>query len=278
MKFESMIGLGVAGNFTGHLEQAGESGDFASIATLDDEAPKGIFPFYLPSHQNSFLSVYPLSSNTIEAQKNANIQMEPEVAIIFDIEYENGVVMALTPKYFGAYNDCSIRKEGAKKISEKKNWGKNSKGAAKNFIELDSLAEDGKLDDYRIASFLIRNGSLHRYGIDSDVKGYSYFHERLVSWLIEKMNNQKEKGPLECISTLLKECGYPKQALISIGATRYTAYGETTFLEPNDEAIVVLYPASIYKYEEIEKIVAAKSHKGRNCLSTIYQTVKVCDK
>lgn len=274
MRFENMIGLGIAGNFTGHLEQAGESGDFVGVETDEEDAPKGIFPFYLPGHPNSFLSVYPLSSNTIDAPKNENLQMEPEVAIVFDIEYEDGAVVSLTPKFFGAYNDCSIRKEGAKKISEKKNWGTNSKGLAKNLIKLESIQKGGELDDYRIASFLIRNGSLHRYGIDSSVKSYSYFHERLIVWLIDKMNNQSENGPLECIPKLIKECGYPKQALVSIGATRYTAYGEANFLEANDEAIVVLYPSSVYGYEEVEKIVAAKSHKGKNCLSVLYQSVK----
>jgi len=276
MKFDKMIGLGIAGNFTGHLEQAGESGDFAGIITEDSEAPKGIFPFYLPSHPRSFLSEYPLSSDSIKIPQNdSHIQLEPEVAIVFDISYDaDNTVIDLTPRYFGAYNDCSIRKPNAKKISEKKNWGKASKGLAKHLIEVKSLKEGGELDGYRIASFLMREGSLHRYGIDSAVKSYSYFHEKLISWLIDKMNNQKDSGPLESIATLLRECNYPKQTLISIGATRYTNYGETTYLQENDEAIVVLYPSKIYSYEEIEQIASAKSHKGKNCISILFQQIK----
>jgi len=276
MKFEKMIGLGIAGNFTGHLEQAGEIADFVGVNTDSSEAPKGIFPFYLPSHPNNFLSVYPLSANTINIPRDGdNIQLEPEVAIIFDIEYDkNGIVTNLTPKYFGAYNDCSIRKTGAKKISEKKNWGKASKGLSKHLIEVDSLKKGGKLDGYRIASFLVRDGCLHRYGLDSEVKGYSYFHEKLISWLIDKINNQQDSGPLESISNLLKECNYPKQTIVSIGATRYTPYGETVYLQEDDEVIVVLYPSKIYDYEEIERIAAAKSHKDKNCISILYQHVK----
>jgi hypothetical protein len=276
MKFDKMIGLGIAGNFTGHLEQAGESGDFADVSVEDSEAPKGIFPFYLPSHPHSFLSAYPLSSDGIKIPRNdQHIQLEPEVAIVFDISYgTDNTVVGLTPRYFGAYNDCSIRKPNAKKISEKKNWGKASKGLAKHLIEVKSLKEGGTLDGYRIASFLAREGSLHRYGIDSAVKSYSYFHEKLISWLIDKMNNQKDSGPLESIATLLKECDYPKQTLISIGATRYTNYGEATYLQENDEAIVVLYPSKIYSYEEIEQIASAKSHKGKNCISILFQQIK----
>ena len=43
-----VIGLGVAGNFAGHLEQAGEADDFKDLVIKDADAPKGIFPFYVP--------------------------------------------------------------------------------------------------------------------------------------------------------------------------------------------------------------------------------------
>lgn len=36
------FGFGVAGNFAGHLEQAGEAGDFVKVVT-EGYAPKGIF-------------------------------------------------------------------------------------------------------------------------------------------------------------------------------------------------------------------------------------------
>lgn len=39
------IGLGVAGNFAGHLEQAGEASDFVTVVVRDTSAPKALFPF-----------------------------------------------------------------------------------------------------------------------------------------------------------------------------------------------------------------------------------------
>ncbi|MFA7258063.1 MAG: DUF5718 family protein, partial [Aeromonas bestiarum] len=42
------IGLGVAGNFAGHLEQAGEASDFVAVVVRDTSAPKALFPFYVP--------------------------------------------------------------------------------------------------------------------------------------------------------------------------------------------------------------------------------------
>ena len=55
------------------------------------------------------------------------------------------------------------------------------------------------------------------------------------------MNNQPDEGPMNHIASLLELANYPKQAIISIGATRYTEFGETHFLQPNDLSIVVAY-------------------------------------
>ena len=58
MNFEHVIGLGVAGNFAGHLEQAGEAKDFVAVKVADAVAPKAIFPFYVPSADAGFLQTY----------------------------------------------------------------------------------------------------------------------------------------------------------------------------------------------------------------------------
>ena len=239
------IGLGVAGNFAGHLEQAGEANDFKDLKIVDADAPKGVFPFYVPAHGEHFLHCMPISSETLSlgsvVEKH---QIEPEVALMCDITYEDGNVCALTPRFAMAHNDCSIRREGARKISEKKNWGANTKGTSDQRIALDHFSHGGVLDGYRLASFLLRDGTLHDYGVDSALTSYSYYGDRLVGWLIEKMNTQADEGPLEDISRWLGIAGRPPYALISIGATRYTEYGETTFLEPGDVVAVVLYEAA----------------------------------
>ena len=48
----SVAGIGVAGNFAGHLEQAGEAADFANVVPTAAEAPKGIFPWYVPGRDD----------------------------------------------------------------------------------------------------------------------------------------------------------------------------------------------------------------------------------
>ncbi|KIM04368.1 MAG: hypothetical protein KN64_08060 [Sulfurovum sp. AS07-7] len=242
---KELIGLGVAGNFAHHLEQAGELEDFKNVVTKEENAPKGIFPFYLPNSE-SFLGIFPISSSLVELPLyEANAQVEPEVILLCDIIYEDDKVIDLKPLAFTAFNDCTIRKEGAKKISEKKNWGSASKGIATEWIEIDKFEEGGIMDRYHLSSYLKRDGVVHPYGVDAPLLGYSYFYGKLKNWLIEKMNEQEDINPLEDILAHLKNSNYPSQALISIGATAYSKFGEKHYLQKGDEIFVMVYDASI---------------------------------
>lgn len=278
--FNQCIGFGVAGNFAGHLEQAGEAADFVTVAVKEVTQPKAIFPFYLPNINSGLLATYPLSSTNITPPNDAdNLQIEPEVVLICDVIYSTDVndghqtVSALIPRQFGAYNDCSIRKPHAKKISEKKNWGANSKGISDYLITIDHFSVGGVLDSYRIASFHCRDGEIHRYGEDSAVIGYSYFHDTLLDWIIERMNHQQDVGPTENIAELLAQSQYPTQAVISIGATRYTPYGETHFLQTGDTSIVVVYDSNRYNAEEIMQMASTHDLANSEGLSVLIQQV-----
>lgn len=245
MILKDCIGLGVAGNFAHHLEQAGELKDFENVVTEEPEAPKGIFPFYLPG-SDDFLGVYCIGTERLQLPPyEANAQVEPEIAVLFDIVYDETMAVAdLAARKFTTFNDCTIRKEGAKKISEKKSWGSDSKGIGDKWIEIDHFEEGGVMDSYHLCSFVKRDGVLHAYGVDAPLLGYSYFYEKLKRWLIEKMNKQKDFGPLEDIAMHLKRCGYPKQALISIGATAYAEFGKSHYLQSGDEIYVIAYDAN----------------------------------
>jgi hypothetical protein len=269
------IGLGVAGNFAGHLEQAGEEADFVGVAVADAKAPKGIFPFYIPGGGDHFLHTFPLSSDRLAlSSEDENLQIEPEIGLLCHLEYESGRVVAIIPERFGAHNDCSIRRVGARKISEKKNWGACSKGIARDLLKLDHLAPGGILDHFRLTSYLERDGKLHPYGVDSAVRSYSYFHEHLLSWLVDRMNNQVDEGPLESISSWLERARYPQSALISIGSTRYSGFGETNFLRRGDRAIVATYDERSYNEADIRNIAADADAEGNAKLSLLSQLVE----
>ena len=239
-----------------HLAQAGELEDFKDIVTTDEAAPKGMFPFYLPLHVKNakdILNTYPISSSIIRLPDlHVNIQAEPEVALICKLEYTDNKLSKIIPTHFGAYNDCSIRVAGASKISDKKNWGEDSKGISDSLVAIDKFSDGGVMDDYSICSFLKRDGKVHAYGEDVELKGYSYFYEKLLDWMLDQINTQKDFGPLEPLSEYISTCKNPSQAIISIGATRYTSYGESTFLQKNDEVFVVLYD---HNYVSLENII-----------------------
>lgn len=262
--------FGVAGNFTGHLEQAGEARDFTNIKTAEVNAPKALFPTFLPEGNikndsqdtPAFLHVFPFSSDKIIFPKNEEkLQIEPECAILCEMIWDGDNIKSVLPNFFGASNDCSIRKEGAKKISQKKNWGPCSKGLSENCIPIeDGFSKEGILKDYRIASFLVRDGNVFDYGEDSAVRDYSYIYEKLLQWICDKLNNQADEGPAENIHQYLLESGKPEQVMISIGATRYTDFGEHNFLADGDRAVVVVYPEKNYNHSQIKTMVQEKNY------------------
>lgn len=277
--FDKIACFGIAGNFTGHLEQAGEAADFTKIKTLEKNAPKGMFPTYLPKINDkgkctpSYLNVFPFDSKKIIFPENEDkIQIEPECAVIFNAEWNNKKLVNLKPLVFGASNDCSIRKQGAKKISEKKNWGVASKGLSENLIETDGFSAESKINDYRIASFLVRNGIVHEYGENSAVKNYSYVYEKLVSWLLQQINNQKDEDPLENIYEYLIEAGMPEYLMVSIGATRYTFWGKANFLQNGDRAVVIVYPETKYSTQDILLAVQNNAFSGKD-ISVLNQII-----
>lgn len=271
--FKNIIGLGVAGNFALHLEQAGELEDFKDVVTEDENGPKGLFPFYLPGFDNQ-LGIFPLSSDTLILPKeDVNVQVEPEVGLLCDLKYENGKLTQIIPTHFGAYNDASIRKEGAKKISEKKNWGIASKGFSDRLIPIDRFESGGVMDAWHIASFLKRDGNVFRCGEDVELTGYSYFYEKLISWMENQINTQEDFGPLEPISEYLLTCNNPTQAIISIGATRYSRMGENSFIQAGDEIIVILYDDAICCPNKVLQRVMRNELEGEG-ISLLRQSVQ----
>ncbi|NPA58935.1 MAG: hypothetical protein GXO30_00500 [Epsilonproteobacteria bacterium] len=283
-KYKRFVGLGIAGNFALHLNQAGEAKEFAHIITADEAAPKGMFPFFLPRQDvyveqekleaNKLLSTYPLGADNIKLPQDTSlkVQAEPEVALICDLEYVAGKLSSITPKYFGAYNDCSIRVDGAKKISEKKNWGHESKGLSNQLIEIDNFSEGGVMDSYAICSFLKRDDKIYAYGEDVELTGYSYFHEKLTDWMLNQINTQTDSDPLEPLSEYLSACHNPKEAIISIGATRYTPFGEKIFLKSGDICTVVVYNKDEYSPETILDAVKNSKYPTTN-ISVLSQKV-----
>ncbi|WP_127716907.1 DUF5718 family protein [Halobacteriovorax sp. HLS] len=273
MSYENYFGIGVAGNFTGHLEQANEAKDFEEIKVSDANQPKAIFPFYMPKLEGSFLSIYPLSSNSIALPTEAfDVQIEPEVALICDVKYVDGKVSVLKPTHFSAYNDCSIRRADAKKISHKKNWGSNTKGISSDLIAIDSYDSKGILENFSIASFHESDNKIHQYGETSEVASYSYKNEQLLDWIIDRLNHQEDIGPAENLSKYLSESDFPQKCIISIGATRYTSYGESNFLKKGDKSIVAVFDHRVLTIDDVLQSIQSRDY-DKTQLSLLIQNI-----
>jgi len=271
------FGLGVAGNFAGHLEQAGEAGDFVSV-DAPDEAPKGIFPWYAPGSA-TFLGTFPLADDRIVAPPSAeplNLQIEPEVGVLLDVAYDDdGAVVELAPTAIAAFNDCSIRRPGAAKISHKKNWGPASKGLAPTGFAVTELDAAGGTASLRLASFLRREDRTEAYGIDSPLPAYSYYGTTLLDWIVDRLTYQRgaDGTPLEDVGALLLDARNPERLVVGIGATRYTALGESTFLEPGDTSLVVVYDAGASSPDAVADAVARGAEDELPSASVLRQLV-----
>lgn len=271
-ELKDYLGFAVAGNFAGHLGEAGEADEFSIIETKEENEPKGLFPFYIKDH-DSFLKTYPICDNTIytHEREEDKIQAEPEVALICDFVYENKKVVDIIPKYFSAFNDCSLRVQNGDKLSTKKNWGTKTKGISKDIIEIDNFTNDGILSKYHISSFIKRDGKLHNYGTISAVKSYSYFFIQLKDWIIDKLNTQKDCGPLEEITQFMKNANEAKGILIASGATAYSEFGKKNYLKKGDELFIYVYNARKYSHQDIINNIDSKS-KLDEC-SSLHQVV-----
>jgi len=87
-----MIGLGVAGNF---------------------------------AHQRLFLSIYSVASDELKlSEYEANAQVEPKIGVQFEVVYgDDHEAVNLIAERFMTFNDCTIRKEDAKKYQKRKTGG-----------------------------------------------------------------------------------------------------------------------------------------------------------
>lgn len=248
------LGFGIIGNFANHLKQAKEADEFDNIG--DDGKPRGLFPFYVPN-SDTFLGRYCINNANIVVPNgiNYNIQAEPEICLECDVVYKNSLVEAIVPKFFCAFNDASIRNiSHAKKLSEKKNFSKASKGCG-SYIPIDTFSVGGICDSYSITSFLICGNDVYQYGNNSRLINYTYFHQRLLDWIVAQLNTQEDFSVLENLHEIIKKAGFPDKMLIAVGATSYTDIGETRYLQDGDEISVVVYDHNKHSNSDIMELI-----------------------
>ncbi len=272
------------------LKKAFHFGIVGNFATIDevrggkqlfDTLPNGIVPNYFQSmlqnknSSNSMLEQYPISHSKIRIPTiYDNVQIEPEVALECDVKYHNGSVLYIAPKRFTAYNDASIHRLSSVKTSQNKNWGRDSKGIATKWIELDRFDQNSIFANYNLVSFIKRNGSIEQYSIDTPIGNYNFLYQNLIEWIVKQIKLQRDSLSLENINNLIEESKYPNTFIVNIGTTLYTSIGERTFLRDGDEIFIVLYDRKKYREDSIKAYLLA--YKTRNInydgMIILYQT------
>lgn len=104
--------------------------------------------------------------------------------------------------------------------------------------------------------------------------GYSYGGRLLLDWIVERLGAQRgsDDSPLEPVGEYLR-AARPPSALIGIGATRYTALGESTYLQPGDESIVIVYDGAVTRPDTVVAETAAGREDALPAASVLRQRV-----
>ncbi|MDU7693578.1 MAG: DUF5718 family protein [Helicobacter sp.] len=267
-----ILGIGVIGNFAHHLEQAGEADSFCDIDAPGD-APKGVFAFYVPNHPEFGRFCFNNDEIMLPNDTGAHVQAEAEVGLFCDLEYKDGQVHEIIPRFFSAFNDVSLR-NGEGKLANKKNFSTACKATGAK-IKLDKFDKNGICDKFSIISYikLQSTSDLQPYGPDARLISYSYFYTTLISWLKDKLNNQKESKNLHNINELIKGANYPKRAVIAVGATKYCDLGQNHFLAEGDEIYICVFNHEKYSELEIKEFLSKNAPENAN-FSFIKQIVK----
>ncbi|MGF1788667.1 DUF5718 family protein [Photobacterium swingsii] len=229
--------LGIIGNFSGHLSGAEK--------VEESHLPNGLFV------------VKDANSNAVTTGEilnfpphGENIQAEPEFVVKFDVEYDNNHVKSLSPRAITVGNDMTIRKlEGATKIAERKSWGCASKGVATHWWNVDQLETYDHA--YKLVSIVKRNGKSVDYTPIADPSELKIFYREMCDWLVNTMNSQASQGICKEILPQLAAADYPSEVVIFCGAPNYTTWGETYFIQPNDEISIALVNSKKISVEDI---------------------------
>lgn len=257
-----LFGIGIAGNFAGHLQQTGEASGLKG--DVDTQRPQALFPFYVPGASELYLDINPYSFDTLTLPPDptAKVQMEPEIALVARVKYLGTSVLSIEPESMTLLNDVTYRNAVVDKLAQKKNWGPASKGIATKLIPLSAFSKNADLDKYRFCSFLGRDNIWNACCNDVSLGDYSYSYEQLVAWLVSQCNVQDNDGALHSIQGLLAEAAFPKRILISLGSSRYTDFGESHKLRSKDIMCAVLYDSTRIDLEEIQSFVErGETHK-----------------
>ncbi|MDG3085602.1 DUF5718 family protein [Vibrio hannami] len=253
--------IGIIGNYFGHLSGAEN--------VEEHPLPNGIFVIH-QSHADTVSSgnvaLYPL--------EGTNVDIEPEFVIRFEANYKNAKLESLTPKQMTIGNDFTIRKlDGSLKISERKAWGEKSKGINQTWWDMHEFIPDNYGKNLNLISYIERDGQLYCATPLVDCSDTKVFCGDLISWIIDRVNNQERNGMYEEILPSLVDLNYPEEIVLYTGAPNYSDWGEANFVEKGDRVHIAAFESGSWKVNDIKDLFLKNELVNDESILTFTQEV-----
>lgn len=234
-----MLSIGIIGNFSGHLSGAER--------VEENELPNGIF--VIDCNEPNTIT----SGTTLKyPERGSEVDAEPEFVLRCKVEYQKGKVSSLMTTHISIGNDVTIRNlAGSEKISERKSWGKHSKGINRHWWKVSRLSPTNYGENTKLVSYIERDGELNLATPSVSCTELKVFYCHLMDWMVGRINSQKDEGMYEQILPKLAELNYPRELVLYTGAPNYTPWAEQHFLKPGDKVHIAAYNRSFIDEETI---------------------------
>lgn len=257
-----MLSIGIIGNFSGHLSGAER--------VEEEQLPNGIF--IINCEEDCTIT----SGSTLRYPEHGReVDIEPEFVLRCQIEYQGGKVSSLTTTHLSVGNDVTIRNlPGSDKISQRKSWGKHSKGINRHWWSVSRLSPVNYDENIKLISYIERDGALHLTTAAVSCTELKVFYCHLMTWLADRINEQHDEGMYEEILPKLEELGYPETLILYTGAPNYTTWGNEQFLQTGDIVHIAAYNSQRISEATIEEMFRRQQLTNSDAVLSFSQRVE----
>lgn len=249
---KNTIHIGIIGNYKGHLSAAEQ--------VEESDEPNGIFVIH-----NTDEDTLTHREEIKYPAQGTNVDIEPEFILRCDLSYQENRLANIEVKQMTIGNDFTIRQlEGSEKISQRKAWGGCSKGLHDRWWDVSSFTRTQYGDEIKLVSYIEREGEFYLSTPMVDFSETKLFFDELLSWIIDRINNQQDQGMYEKILPELERLGFPDELILFTGAPNYTQWGEKNFLNRGDTVHI-----AAFNEEHISKAKIKENFSCQNLMNNL---------
>lgn len=258
---KNCIHIGIIGNFKGHLNGAEKVAEY--------DLPNGIF--IIDNHDEDTFTDgakirYPI--------RGSHVDIEPEFVIRYAIDYCCGKVSGLNPLALTIGNDFTIRVlPGSTKISQRKSWGRFSKGLNSTWWAVPTKIDDTNMARIKLVSYIEREGLFYRTTPIVDTRETKIFGPSLIEWVIDRINHQPNFDFYQAILPTLEKENFPKELVLYTGAPNYTEWGDVNFLQIGDIVHIAAYDSAQMEIADVTERLFGHQHQNSDTMLSFMQKI-----